>query len=169
MTARRNVTKDADIRLRVPSKIKDEFARVAARLQTTPSELMRRLMEAEIATYRSIPLRPTARRLRRLRRCLSCGAFVRSGYTCKLCRPPLGDRILFGGAELPVPSIQLNPLPLRPDVRDPSWAEAEAVVLDAYAPIVALVYECLSGNPSFEMTDLDDIADLLTMAASICD
>jgi hypothetical protein len=55
----------------------------------------------------------------------------------------------------------------RPDKRDPRWHDAEAVVLDAYAPVVAIVYEALTGEDALEMTDLDDVADLLAMAASL--
>jgi len=45
--------------------------------------------------------------------------------------------------------------------------DAEAITLEAFSPIVAIVYERLTGDPSLEMTDLDDVADLLTMAASL--
>ena len=105
--------------------------------------------------------------MRRLRRCVSCGAFVRHGFTCKTCRVSAADSIVVGGVAVPLPLLPRRPFSARPDLRDPRWMDAEAITLEAFSPIVAIVYERLTGDPSLEMTDLDDVADLLTMAASL--
>jgi len=142
---------------------------VRRRRLSNRSELIRLLIEREVADLGRPSGKVHSRRLRRLRRCVSCTAFVRNGYTCKTCRVFPGDTLVIDGRKVPSPTLPRHPMPLRPDLRDPRWAEAEAVVLDAYAPIVGMVYERLTGADSFEMTDLDDVADLLAMAGSLPD
>jgi hypothetical protein len=145
----------------------DAFDANCARLGVSRSERVRQLLERDIASTRTDGGRRVGRRLRRLRRCVSCSAFVRHGYTCKTCRSTLADSVVIAGQVFPLPDLPRQRLVSRPDARDPRWHDAEAVVLDAYAPIVAIVYEALTGEDSLEMTDLDDIADLLAMATTL--
>lgn len=157
------------LRVRVPQRVMDAFTDSCRRDGVTTSERLRQLVERDIAESTDARPRIFARRLRRIRRCICCGAFVRNGYTCKTCRIALVDVIDIGGNLGPIPFLPRPDLPLRPDVRDGRWPDAEAVVLDAFAPVVAIVYEAITGESSFETTDLDDIADLLAMAASLRD
>lgn len=167
MARGRKTPNDADLRVRCPARLVAEFEASAKRQGTTRSELLRRLVEREVANTAPPGRRRTSRRRRRLRRCISCNAFVRNSYTCRYCRPVLGDSILVAGNVVPIPSLDRTPMPVRPDLRDPRWADAESAVLDAFAPVVAIVYEVLSQDSALEVTDLDEIADILAMAASI--
>lgn len=169
MARGRKTPNDADLRVRCPKRLVEEFERAAKLQGVTRSELLRRLVEREVASTAKPGTRRTSRRRRRLRRCVTCSAFVRNSYTCRYCRPVLGDSILVAGNVVPIPSLDRDRLPLRPDLRDSRWADAEAAVLDAFAPVVAIVYEVLSQDDALEVTDLDEIADILAMAASFSD
>ncbi len=150
----------------MPQQVIDLLDAKCASLKVSRSERVRQLVERDILTDAKPRPNRLSRRLRRLRRCVTCSAFVRNGYTCKTCRITLVDSVSLGGRTVALPYLPRPGLQARPDVRDPAWAHAEAIVLDAYAPVVAIVYEAVSGEDSYEMTDLDDIADLLAMAAS---
>lgn len=167
MTPRRKVAKDETLRVRIPSAVLAAFDKHCGSLQLSRSERLRQLVERSIAEDVPVSSRGGARRLRRVRRCVCCSAFVRNGFTCKTCRSTITDSIVVGGMVVPIPYLHRQGMVLRPDVRDSRWSDAEAITLDAFAPVVAIVYEVLSGDPSFEMTDLDDIADLLSMAVSL--
>lgn len=145
----------------------DAFDAHCHRIGVNRSERVRQLVERDTLTGQPPGTRRVGRRLRRLRRCASCGAFVRNGFTCRTCRTTIIDSVVIAGQVFPLPTTPRRPINARPDVRDPRWDDAEAVVLDAYAPLVAIIYEALTGEDSLEMTDLDDIADLLAMAATL--
>lgn len=154
--------------MRCPQAVLDRFDAEARRRRMTRSELLRQVIEREVLNAPPRAETPRSiRRLRRLRRCVSCSAFVRNGYTCKSCRRAGSDSVVIAGLPVPLPHLTRAPLVARPDVRDPAWLDAEAIVLDAFAPVVAIVYEFLSQSDTYEMTDLDDVADLLSMAASL--
>lgn len=155
------------LRVRMPQQLIAAFDANCARLGVSRSERVRQLLERDVQSEPRTGLARLARRLRRLRRCVCCGAFVRQGYTCRTCRVTLTDSVVIAGQAFPLPELPRRPIASRPDVRDPRWHDAEAVVLDAYAPVVAIVYEALTGEDSLEMTDLDDVADLLAMAATL--
>lgn len=161
------VTTASVLRARMPQQLIDAFDANCKRLGVVRSERVRQLIERDVQTEQPIGTRRVGRRLRRLRRCASCGAFVRNGYTCRVCRTTIIDSVVIGGQVFPLPTTPRRSVQSRPDMRDPRWDDAEAVVLDAYAPLVAIIYEALTGEDSLEMTDLDDIADLLAMAASL--
>lgn len=165
--AQHKVTTASMLRVRMPQELIDAFDARCKRLRVSRSERVRQLIEREAMTMDGPGNGKVARRLRRLRRCVSCGAFVRLGYTCKICRETLIDSVVIAGQVFPLPELPRRALASRPDTRDPRWDDAEAVILDAYAPLVGIVYEALTGEDSLEMTDLDDIADLLAMAASL--
>lgn len=165
--AQHKVATAAVLRVRMPKELIEAFDARCRRLRVSRSERVRQLIEREALTVDGPGVGKVARRLRRLRRCVCCGAFVRRGYTCKTCREGLVDSVVIAGQVFPLPELPRRALASRPDLRDPRWDDAEAVVLDAYAPLVAIVYEALTGEDSLEMTDLDDIADLLAMAASL--
>lgn len=158
---------DADIRVRVPRAYIDLLDKQAAKVGLSRSEWLRQLVERALNEKVREQAPRRLRRFRRLRRCISCGAFVRNSYTCRMCRTTMTDRVVLGGAVVPNPLLPREGFRTRPDIRDPRWHQAEAVVLDAFAPVVAVMYEIISGVDSYEPTDLDEIADLLTVAASL--
>lgn len=165
--AQHKVATASMLRVRMPQELIDAFDARCRRLGIGRSERVRQLIERDAQTIDGPGIGKVARRLRRLRRCVCCGAFVRHGFTCKTCRDGLIDSVVIAGQVFPLPELPRRALASRPDTRDPRWDDAEAVVLDAYAPLVAIIYEALTGEDSLEMTDLDDIADLLAMAASL--
>lgn len=165
--AEHKVAKPSMLRVRMPQQVIDALDEKCKHLKVSRSERVRQLLERDILEEVRPARHRYARRLRRLRRCISCSAFVRNGYTCRTCRVNLIDSVVIDGQVFPLPHLPRRPVAARPDMRDPRWEDAEAVVLDAYAPVVAIIYEAITGEDSLEMTDLDDIADLLTMAATL--
>lgn len=160
---------DADIRVRVPRAYIDILDRQAKKLGLSRSERLRQVVERAVAEEVRDKVSNRVRRFRRLRRCISCGAFVRNSYTCAMCRAHGVDQLVIGGVAVPNPLLPREDIRSRPDIRDPRWHGAEALVLDAFAPVTAILYELMSGQDSYEPTDLNEIADLLRVAASLQD
>lgn len=153
----------------MPRQLAEQFDEVVKTEGVTKSEFLRGVIEREVLEARQVPGRKYPRYYRRLRlrRCISCGAFVRRGYTCKTCRLAAPDRVIVSGVVVPNPLLPRPRLHARPDVRDPKWVDAEAVILEALSPLVGIVYEYISGADALEVTDLDDVADVLAMASSL--
>lgn len=168
MPSRSNVAKDSGFTIRMPSQLVVEIEKLAVRRNMKRSELIRQLIEREIVdNQRDIWVRRAWIRQKVVRRCFVCTAFVRTGYTCATCRTSRWDQIVVDGNVVPIPSMLPMPLSARPDLRDNAWQTAEQVVLDAFAPVVGIIYELITKNDCLEPTNLDEIADLLDLATSI--
>jgi len=162
------VSKDLVVGIKVPAKLLELVDDAARRRGTNRSELVRQAVQRLAMDEQRIEVRKRAWIRRAIvRRCMICRAFVRSGFTCQTCRTVRWDSIVVDGNVVPIPSMLPIPVTARPDVRDSRWQTAEQVVLDAFSPLVATVYELLTTSDSYEPTNLDEVRDLLVLAASL--
>lgn len=162
------VSKDATVTLRLPAKLLNYVDMAAKRRHMSRAELARQALEQLAMDELSMNSQRRAWIRRSIvRRCMICRAFVRSGFTCRTCRTMRWDSIVVEGNVVPIPSLTPFPVSARPDMRDSRWQTAEQVVLDAFSPLTAVVYELLTTNNSYEPTNLDEVRDLLVLAASI--
>lgn len=162
------VPKDSALTLRVPTKLLRLIDKAADRRNVNRSEIVRQAVERLAMDEQSMNVLKRAWVRRKIvRRCMICSAFVQAGFTCRTCRTTRWDSIVVEGNVVPIPSMLPIPVTARPDMRDTRWQTAEQVVLDAFSPLVATVYELLTTSDSLEPTNLDEVRELLVLAASL--
>jgi predicted transcriptional regulator len=168
MSKASKVPNRATVTLRISTKLMNYVDMAATRRHMSRAELARQALEQLAMDEMSMnSQRRSWIRRSIVRRCMICRAFVRSGFTCRTCRMTRWDSLVVEGNVVPIPSMTPFPVSARPDMRDSRWQIAEQVVLDAFSPLTGTIYELLTTNNSYEPTNLDEVRDLLVLAASI--